>query len=338
MTFSALAKSTEIAWVLLESYEVDPLPLFQQAHLEPALIKDMSARISQSTLDNLWFSVARAIDDPCFGLKLGKFWHPSYMHALGYSWLASSSLRTALQRLVRFIHIVNQGVIFELTEKDELVSVDWINPSPVAGDGWRADGVMSILTRMCRANYGENLDPAAIYFKHSEPARAGDYFEYFRCPVLFDSKVDRLVLPKHVADKQLPSANPLMAQIHDNEMTKYLAKLNAKDIVQRTKATIIEILPDGGALDANAAESLHMSSRSLQRKLAETGTTYKKLLTEVRRELALKYILNRQLTLTELSYQLGFSQVSAFSRAFKQWTGQSPRTYRQSVLGADQSH
>ncbi|MEJ2177032.1 MAG: helix-turn-helix transcriptional regulator, partial [Gammaproteobacteria bacterium] len=126
-------------------------------------------------------------------------------------------------------------------------------------------------------------------------------------------------------------ANPLMSQLNDNEMIKYLAKLNADDIIQRTKAEIIKHLPDGRASDNIIADSLHMSSRTLQRKLNENGTTFKKLLTDVRKELAMKYIQNRQITLTELSLQLGFSEVSAFSRAFKQWTGNAPRYYRQSL-------
>jgi AraC-like DNA-binding protein len=331
MSLTALAKSTKLAWVLLESYQIDPVPVFQNARIDPELINDVTARISHSTMEKLWFEVARVVDDPCFGVTLGKFWHPSYMHALGYSWLASSTLRTALSRFVRFSHIVNQATVIELTDKDELLFVDWSNPSPGKDEGWRADAVLSVLLSMCRANYGENLDPVSVNFKHSNPVRTGDYFAYFRCPIEFDSDHDSLVLAKNVVDQKLPGSNPLIAQISDNEMVKYLAKLNNDDIVQRAKAVIIEMLPDGRTSDTYAAKSLNMSIRTLQRRLAETGTTYRKLLTEVRMELASKYIQNQQLTLTELSYQLGYSEVSAFSRAFKTWTGQSPKSFRQSV-------
>ncbi|MGI9318397.1 MAG: AraC family transcriptional regulator [bacterium] len=331
MSFTVLAKTLEIAWVLLESYDVDPLPLFEKAGIDPKLMKDLSARISQSALDKLWFSIAEEVNDPCFGVKLGKFWHPSYMHALGYSWLASSTLRSALNRLVRFIHVVNQKVVIDLSEKNDLATLSWTNPSPIEGDDWRADGVMSVIVSMCRANYGDKLDPVSVSFKHSKPICAGDFYAYFRCPVSFDAGFDCLVLTKESIDKVLPSANPLISQINDSEIVKYLAKLNTNDIIQRTKAAIIEQLADGRASDSTIAKSLHMSNRTLQRKLNESGTTYKKLLTEVRKELAMKYIQNRQLTLTELSFQLGFSEMSAFSRAFKQWTGRSPRSYRQSI-------
>ncbi len=328
MSFTALAKSAEIAWVMLESYSIDPAPLFREAGIDPNILNDPSARVSQSTLDKLWSKVSGVVDDPCFGVKLGNFWHPSYMHALGYAWLASTTLRSALNRLVRFIRVVNQALVIEITEENNQLSVSLANPASQLTDGWRADGAISILMCMCRVNYGESLDPVSVHFKHSKPICAGDYYEYFRSPIEFDANSDRLVLASEAVDKRLTSSNPLMSQINDNEVIKYLAKLDANDIVQRTKAVIIEQLPDGRVSDIGVAEELNMSNRTLQRKLNEKGTTYKNLLTEVRKELALKYIQNRQLTLTELSFQLGFSEMSSFSRAFKQWTGQSPRTYR----------
>ena len=331
MSFTALAKSLEIAWALLEEYGIEPAPLFKDAGIDPRSIKDLSARINQASLDKLWVNISEHIDDPCWGLKLGGLWHPSYMHALGYAWLASSTLRSALNRLVRFIHIVNQKASITLSENADSVSIDWEKPSTIMFDDWRADGALSVIMRMCRANYGENLDPVSVSFKHGKPDCAGDYFAYFRCPVSFNADRDSLVLSKESVDQLLPGSNPLMSQINDNEMIKYLAKLNTGDIIQRTKAAIIEHLPDGRASDSAIAKSLHMSSRTLQRKLNEKGTTFKKLLTEVRKELALKYIRNNQMTLTELSFQLGFSEMSAFSRAFKQWTGNSPRQYRESI-------
>ena len=331
MSFTALAKSLEIAWVLLEDYGIEPGPVFEDAGIDPKLIKDMSARVSQGSLDKLWVNISEQIADPCWGLNLGRLWHPSYMHALGYAWLASSTLRSALNRLVRFIHIVNQNALITFTEDANSVCVGWEKPSTLTSEDWRATGALSVIMRMCRANYGENLDPVSVSFTHREPDCVGDYFAYFRCSISFGANRDSLVLAKEAVDKVLPGSNPLMSQINDNEMIKYLAKLNADDIVQRTKAAIIEHLPDGRASDSAIAQSLHMSNRTLQRKLNEKGTTFKKLLTEVRKELALKYIRNNQMTLTELSFQLGFSEMSAFSRAFKQWTGNSPRQYRQSV-------
>jgi AraC-like DNA-binding protein len=170
-----------------------------------------------------------------------------------------------------------------------------------------------------------------VTFKHSEPASTGAHYAYFRCPIDFGAADNRIVLSNKVVDKRLPGSNPMMAQLNDQVMIKYMARLDENDIVSRVKATIIDLLADGRLSDAKVAESLYMSNRTLQRKLQEQGTSFKKILTEVRHELALKYIQDHQMTLTELSFQLGFSEVSSFSRAFKNWTGQAPRDYRNSV-------
>lgn len=330
MSKTMLAKSAELAWVLLEENDIDPLPVFRASGIDPKLMKDMNARFTLATMDRLWNNIGEAIHTPCFGLQAGQLWHPAYMHALGYAWMSSSSLGTALNRMVRFIHIVNQSASIELSEMEEGLNVHWTgaNETPSA---WVSEVRLSILLAMCRANYGQRLDPVSVSFTHAKPDCAGEYFEYFRAPVHFSAQKNQLTLALKDVNKHLSSSNPLMSQVHDQIMVKYLAGIDSDDIVEQVKAIIIEQLPDGRVTDAKTAESLYMSSRTLQRRLQSTGTSFKAILTEVRQELALKYIRDSRLTLTELSFQLGFSEMSAFSRAFKQWTGESPRGYRKTL-------
>ena len=106
MPQTVLTKTTEIAWALLESYGIDPLPLYRKVRIDPAQMSNMSSRTNKNTVYALWNGVAEQVKDPCFGLKVGQFWHPSYMHALGYAWISSSTLRSALDRLARYIHII----------------------------------------------------------------------------------------------------------------------------------------------------------------------------------------------------------------------------------------
>lgn len=144
----------------------------------------------------------------------------------------------------------------------------------------------------------------------------------------FDAAVDSLTLSLEAVDKRLPSANPHLAQINDQVMIKYLAQLNRDDIIQRTKAAIIEQLPSGGVTIDEIAKELYMSTRNLQRQLQERGTTFTAQMDEIRRKLAETYIQDRRLGLSEISFLLGFSEHSSFSRAFKRWTGESPTESR----------
>jgi len=328
---TVLAKTSELAWILLEKNGVSPLPIFRAAHIDPKMMRDMNARYSQATLIDLWSRTAEAIDDPDFGLQAGEVWHPAFMHALGYAWMSSSSLRTALQRLVRYIHIVNQSSQVEISETEDQLTLTWKNIGFETDTPWISDIRISMLLAMCRANFGTDLNPISVSLFRQAPPKTGRYYEHFKCPVTFSAEQDSLTLSLADVDKELPSSNVLMSQVHDQIMIKYLAGLNDDNIIERVKTAIIELLPDGRMSDVKVAEMLFMSNRTLQRKLAAQNTSFKTILVEVRENLALQYIRDSRLTLTELSFQLGFSEMSAFSRAFKQWTGASPKQYRQAL-------
>ncbi len=113
-------------------------------------------------------------------------------------------------------------------------------------------------------------------------------------------------------------------------MIEYLGKLDKDNIIDRGTAVIIDMLPSGGVADEKVAGQLNMSVRSLQRRLKEAGTTFRTLLEAVRKDLAATYIRDPDIELVEVAFLLGFSDQSAFSRAFKRWTGCSPSEARKS--------
>ncbi len=125
--------------------------------------------------------------------------------------------------------------------------------------------------------------------------------------------------------------NPQLARLNDQIMIRYLAELDQGNIINRVKAAVVDQMPSGNVTDQAIAKALHMGVRALQRKLQDAGTTFKTLLDGTRRELACQYIRDSRLNLNEISFLLGFAEVSSFSRAFKRWTGESPSVFRQSV-------
>ena len=328
MNLTALARPVDLLWKILESYGIDPEPLFRQMHVDPGLMKDPNARYRIEALTRLYESAAESIADPCFGLKAADHWHPSHLHALGYAWLASSSLRNALARLGRYIRIIDDQAELKITEDTDVLSVGYFDGTDTVKNPWNADIALSVITAMCRANYGEQLDPTGAYLRHDEPPCAGDYFAYFRCPVYFDSPADRLCFSRDAVDKHLVGDNPQLAQLNDQIAVRYLAELDDGNITNRVKAAIVDQMPSGNVTDQAIAELLHMGVRALQRKLKKEGTTFKTLLDATRRELAFQYIQDNRLNLNEISFLLGFAEVSSFSRAFKRWTGEPPSAFR----------
>ena len=189
---------------------------------------------------------------------------------------------------------------------------------------------MAILVAMCRANYGPEFNPASVSLTHPAPDCSGKFYELFRCPVNFDAPDNKFTLTLESADKHLQGSNPLLSTLHDQYMINYLSQLDKTKIQERVRAAIIEQLPDGNINDHKVADALYMNVRTLQRRLQKEQTTFKIQLNSVRQELADRYIRDSSKGLAEISYLLGFSEMSSFSRAFKRWTGETPSHYRES--------
>lgn len=331
MQKTCLLAPAAILWELLESFGHDPEALFLQEGITRAMIREHNVRVSCTVGDNLWLRASQLVDDPCFGLKAGQLWHPSHLNALGYAWLASATLREALQRLERYLYFVSSAGSLACEETGEGFSVLLrFNPVSIYIPA-RADMFFAILISMCRVNFVQGLNPVSVSFRHPTPACSGDFFSYFKCPVIFGADENRLILPADKVDIALKGHNPEIARIHDQIIIRYLAEMERDDIAQRVKATIIKLLPSGGISDEKVARELFMSVRSLQRRLQERKTTFGKLLEEVRRDLANEYVRDHSLSLSEVAFILGFSEQSVFSKAFKRWTGKSPSEVRKAT-------
>jgi len=132
-------------------------------------------------------------------------------------------------------------------------------------------------------------------------------------------------------DKILPSGNKDLAEFSDQAMTQYLSGKGSDSLVSKVVKIIVEHLPSGNATIDNVASELFFSTRKLQRLLQEEGTSFITLLNETRKDIAQQYVRDKTMDLTEISFLLGFSEQSTFSRSFKRWTGKSPSSYRKVV-------
>ena len=331
MPKSFLLAPATILWKLLESYGHDPEPLFQRHGITPDMMKEPGARASRAVGDSLWISVAKLIDDPCFGLRAGEIWHPSHLGALGYAWLASGTLREALNRLERYVHVLSNIVDLKIEAVQGRLNIS-VSHAPMSFYiPARADQFFAIIMSMCRVNLNPELNPVAVQFIHDAPPCAGDYFAYFKAPVTFGAERNCLGLPIDQVDIPLKGYNPEILRMHDEIIVRHIAQLNKEDIVQRVKCAILDMLPSGQVSDEKVARKVNMSVRTLQRNLKNEGTTFGTLLDAVRRELAEDYVRDPNMSLTEIAFILGFSEQSAFARAFKRWAGVAPGKYRQGI-------
>jgi AraC-like DNA-binding protein len=332
MSETYLAPAVNIYWQLFELYGLNPKQAFQELDLEPSVMDDPSGRYPYVAIDKLWKRLADESADPCLGIKAARFWHPSYMGALGYAWLSSSSLKTALKRYDRYSRILTEGAIITVEEDKDCLSLILEYKDISLKQPTRSDSFFSYITEMCRANYGPEFAPTLLNLAHPAPESEEciqEFHDYFRCPVVFEAPKYRMCITHDIAYQKLRSSNPKMAQLNDHFMIDYLANLDDKDIVSRVKAQIIKQLASGNITDASVASELYMSVRTLQRHLKALDTTFKTLLNEVRADLAIKYLSDSSFSIGEITFMLGYREPSSFNRAFKRWTGDSPTAFRE---------
>lgn len=320
-----------LIWKALESYERDPRAVFDRVGLDYRQLNDSNARYPIARVQMLWKEAVADTQDPCFGLRAAQFWHPTTFHALGYSWMASASLKEALGRLSRYIRIVNSGIRARLVEHwdsyEFLLDIpNGTKPAPAS-----AEAALAIVVDMCRQSYGRDFAPVKVTLAHQATPCADHLANMLGAPVQFDAAGYSIVFDRNVVAERLPTGNPELARANDRIAVEYIAHLDRQDVSAQVKAKLVELLPSGQVSEERMANELNLSLRTLQRKLAEQGTTYTDLLDETRRELATQYVTSSLHSINEITYLLGFSEPSNFSRAFKRWMGVSPKTYRLSL-------
>jgi AraC-like DNA-binding protein len=329
---TVFAPSVVNLWRTIDSYGIDPRPLFEAENIHLKLPIDPCLRLPYEKIDRIRARAVELTGDEAMGLRAASVYLVSQFGALGYAFQASLTLRKACQRLERFSRVLNDKAIVIVEDDDDCMGITLKLDVDSENRPVRDDAALAMLTRMCRMIGGDQFRLRAVNFKHAAPADIQPYFEYFGCQLNFEQAENQILIPLALADETLDGANPELALLNDQVVTRRLAAIDRNDIVARVQAAIIDQLPNGNISDESVADSLHMSVRTMHRKLVAADSNFRNLLVEMRRELAEQYILDNSLTLTEISLLLGFSEPSSFSRAFKNWTGSAPSEVRQSRM------
>jgi len=324
-----LASEVRILCRLLETYQVDEIGLCRKAGLDPVLINDPRARYPFARVAVMWSLATKAAGKPQLGLETAKFYRATDFHGLAVVFLASQCLRTALERLVRYHAVVNTALSMRLERRDDRLDL-LCTAIDVDDDARRTieNSRAAILVDLCRTGASGELDPMEVAFAYPAPDDHTQHTALFRCPVVFGAPQWRISFALADVDRPFLASNRELARSNDQILDRMVKGLRQDDLVSRVKMAMVDELPSGTPSEDAIAKAVLMSTRSLQRRLAEEGTSFTESLAMVRRELAEQYVLDPRIPVTEISYMLGFSDVSAFSRAFKRWTGRSPATSR----------
>ena len=170
--------------------------------------------------------------------------------------------------------------------------------------------------------------PVHVALQRPPPPCKDEFADIFGPSIEYGATVNRLCFDSEQVSQPLTSANQELARINDQAVAAYLARFDRDSIAMQVRSKIIEYLPGGVPRQGNIAEVLQMSLRSLQRRLKEEETSFKDLLEDTRKALAVKYLRESHRSIGEIAYLLGFSESGNFNRAFKRWTGKTPGEFR----------
>lgn len=319
----------------LKHYGLDHRPIIAEAGFDPDIVYLPAQRVSTRKIKKLWDLSVQNTNDLCFGLVYASYIQPSALHGLGFSWLASHTLRDGLNRLIRFQKILATQVTLKMTETDtgyRLYFAVSQKDDPFQFADAAYDGRIASIFKICQIMIGPDLKPLFVSFEHSPPHCSDKFEQFFGIPVQFNADKTAIEFDKQTCNLPTSSANPELARINDQIVIDYLNQFDRGDLETRVRTCIIEHLPSGVPKQINIARELNLSLRNLQRKLSLSNTSYKELLNTLRHEMACQYLSSPQYPIIEVSYLLGFSDPSNFSRAFKRWQGLTPIQFRQEKL------
>jgi AraC-like DNA-binding protein len=324
------APLTGMLWRTLEAYGIDPRRVIKEDIYQPDGAFRMGERIPYSIYNQLLEKTASLINDPTVGLKSAEYLHPSHLGALGHAWLASSTLKTAIERAQRFSRMFDERLDMQVSEEPGILKVNYATDSSSPLPEIAMDSNLASLLTLCRLNFGKDLLPVYVRMCRASPPDPMPWHDFFGVEVEFDQSENSLAIKNQDATKQLTGSSPMLVALHEDVIRRQIAELDRSDIINRTLVVIMDQLPSGGVSEVSVAEALNMTTRTLHRRLAEKGISFRSLLTNVRKELVKRYIDEPAYSFTEISFLLGYTDTSAFSRAFKRWHGISPTEARRS--------
>jgi AraC-like DNA-binding protein len=295
-------------------------------------LRDPDGRVPIEAFVALWEAIDALPRARELGVALGRAVTVQTLGVVGYAMQHASDVRAAFACLGRFRALIGDVASPDIEERDERVLFRKLEPPRLARLSSLSLsaplGTITLLRELAGLPASSVIATEAA-FQHPPPPDAARFSELLECPVVFNAAETQLAIHRSVFDHALRRPDPsLFAYLerHAAALEQRLRETNRT--ADRVRQCLLERLRDGEPEQREVARKLGMSERTLQRRLRAENTTFAALLDGVRAELATMYLKDPQLAVFEVAYLLGFSDPSAFNRAFRRWTGRSPRDFR----------
>jgi AraC-like DNA-binding protein len=321
---------SRLAITRLKGAGVPVAPLLGRVGLTPELIAEPKERLSVRSQIAFLDEAAIALKDDCIGFTLARDFDPREIGLLYYVMASSQTLGEALKRIARYSKVTNEALVFGYREGNRLIVNLSYSGVPRHSDRHQIEFCMFAALRICRMLTGQNLVPQHFTIAHYRSGGTSEMTRFVGTKVQFGAGTDEFALNLDARDLPLIHADNYLNDLLLKYCESVLAhrKTDLSQLRTKVENAISSLLPHGSVLVQDVARRLGMSERTLARRLSDEGLNFTEIRQHLRRDLALRYLDDRKLHVSKIAWLLGFQEVSAFTHAFKRWTGKTPTQMR----------
>ena len=319
-----------------ERLGVDTAAMLRSVGIERQTLENPDARLQNRAVGALWAKAYELSGDPVLSLHVAEACPLGAYKVIDYMAASARTVGEAFRCSARYFKLINTAVRLPIDESGDPVTFDVVSESgPPGVSRPYAEFCLAVFVLHVRAATGVPFELRRVTFAHRLPPDVSEHERVFGCPVRFEAEHNRLYLDRAVWEAPTRGAHPGVLTVLIDHADLLLSRLpRGPDLIERTRRAIGGRLRGGDPSLEGVARELGMSERSLQRHLGELGYTYNALADEVREATARLYLEQPDIALAEIGYLLGFAEQSTFTRAFKRWTGCTPRQARTQAMRA----
>lgn len=322
-------------FLYLKSLRVDIDAFLRSIGVEPGMVKAPDTRLPVDTYLLIQDKAADYVNDPYFGLHMGEFAEAGSWSILGYVMMNCKNLGEAFEKSGKYSRIIGNMIEAKAELRLNRIRVVVFTP-PHAPKMSRHcyESTLSSSVHMMRTLTGVHISPLEVTFIYPQPESTAEYERIFGCPVKFGRKENSMTLDWGLVNTPIRMANADLLEHFEQYAQSLLDEMQRRD--EHTRAVtriILSRLDDESLSIEKVAREMAVSVRTLQKRLEDEGVVFSDLLRDIRQRLAQKY-LRENYSVEQITYLLGFSEPSVFRKAFKKWSGVTPREYREGALPA----
>jgi AraC-like DNA-binding protein len=319
---------------VLRGLGADPAEVFAKFGFDPKLFDDPDNRVSFATRNRLMGYCAATTRCPHFGLLVGQHGGLHSLGLVGSLMKYSPNVETALRGLVRYMPLHVRGAVTTLAVDDGLAVLAYeIYQTQAAATEQVGDGAVAVLLNIMREFCGREWKPIEARFAHRRPKDIGPFRRFFGTPLRFDAEQYALVFSEAWLNHRLPEIDAALRRLLQHEIAMLEARHGA-DFPEQVRSVLRSALVTGHSKADQVAALFSMRSYTLARRLQEFGVGFQTLVDEIRFEIARQMLESSAMEVREVAELLEYANASAFTRAFRRWSGTTPAQWRATHGGA----